>query len=58
MDKYDVACVKLSDIEELIKYQLYIGLLKLEKLLAFHVGTLALSSFVKESCSKQIRGVA
>ena len=54
MDRYGIAHVKLSDIEELIKYQLCIVLLNLEKLLAFYVGTLALSSFMEESCSKQI----
>lgn len=56
MDRYGIAHVKLSGIEEVTKYQLCIGLLNFKKLLAFYIGTLALSSFMEESCSKQIEG--
>lgn len=52
MDRYSVAHVKLSGIEEATKYQLYMGLLNLEKLLVFYIDTLGLSGSMEESCSK------
>lgn len=49
-----MVCVKLSHIEEVIKYWLYIGLLNLKELLAFYAAALTSSSFMRDCSSKQV----